>query len=123
MSLGNKLNSTIAARNEAARIEANLERQREHERIQRARAEISVWFNNWKQDIIQSIENGLEPKDARLPEFLDYWSFGINDGMHPHYDLFAPIHDWAKQEGLKIWVIRQEGMNCDSWWEIAVTSG
>ena len=122
MSLGDKLKNTVAVREFSKQMAEESRRREKLEKVQRARAEISAWFDNWKQDTIQAIEKGLEPRDARLPHFLDDWSFGIDESTHPHYDLFVPFRDWAKEEGLRIWIGYNEGKNWESWWEIGVRS-
>jgi len=124
MRLGDKLKSTIAAREEAARVEAELKRRREDEKSRRERAKILEWLRDWKTDTIHAIENGHEPVSVRIPRYVNDYSTGsIGSTKHPHHDLLLPFLSWAQEEGLDLRILsNHDGGGMESWWEISVKS-
>lgn len=124
MRLGDKLKNTIAAREEAARVEADRKRREAEEKTRRERAKILEWLRDWKTDTIHAIETGHEPKPVRIPRYVgDYSTGSIGLPRHPHHDLFLPFLDWAKEEGLDLVILdNHDGGAMESWWEISVKS-
>jgi hypothetical protein len=122
MRLGDKLKSTIAAREEAARVEAELKRRREDEKSHRERARIIEWLDSWKRDVCDTITVGKEPKPVRIPRDVSNYSTGpINLPKHPHHDLLRAYEEWAVAEGMELCVVsNHDGGGMESWWEIAV---
>jgi hypothetical protein len=124
MRLGDKLKSTIAAREEAARVAAERKRREAEEKTRRERAKILEWLRDWKTDTIHAIENGHEPVSVRIPRYVsDYSTGSIGNTKHPHHDLLLPFLDWAKEEGLDLRILpNHDGGGMESWWEISVRS-
>jgi len=124
MRLGDKLKSTIAAREEAARVAAERKRREAEEKTRRERAKILEWLRDWKTDVIHAIETGHEPRPVRIPRYVsDYSTGSIGNTKHPHYDLLLPFLDWAKEEGLDLLILDNwDGGGMESWWEISVKS-
>ena len=120
MRLGDKLKSTIAAREEAARVAEELKRRQAEEKTRRERAKILEWLRDWKTDTIHAIENGHEPVPVRIPRYVGIVSIG--NTRHPHHDLLRPFLDWAKEEGLDLRILpNHDGGGMESWWEICVS--
>ena len=124
MRLGDKLKSTIAAREEAARMAEEEKRRQADAKNRRERAKILEWLRDWKGDVIHAIENGHEPKPFRLPEYVNDYSTGsIGLPKHPHHDLILPFQEWAATEGLELRITDNwDGGGMESWWEIGVRS-
>jgi len=124
MRLGDKLKGTVAAREEAARVEAERKRREAEEKTRRERAKILEWLRDWKNVTIHAIETGHEPKPVRIPRYVNDYSTGsIGLPKHPHHDLLLPFLDWAKDEGLDLRILpNHDGGGMESWWEISVRS-
>lgn len=124
MRLGDKLKSTIAAREEAARVAAERRRREAEDKTRRERAKLLEWLRDWKQDTISAIENGHEPKFVRIPRYVSDCTTGsIGTTKHPHHDLLLPFLDWAKEEGLDLLILNNwDNSGMESWWEISVKS-
>ena len=124
MRLGDKLKSTISAREEAARVAEEEKRRQADAKNRRERAKILEWLRDWKGDVIHAIENGHEPKPFRLPEYVNDYSTGsIGLPKHPHHDLILPFREWAATEGLELRIKDNwDSGGMESWWEISVVS-
>lgn len=124
MRLGDKLKSTIAAREEAARVAEERKRRETEEKTRRERGKIKCWLEDWRLLVTGIIIKGGEPKPIRLPRFVCWYDTGsIADARHPHHDLLEPFRDWAEDEGLEVMIVTNwDGGSMDSWWEITVKS-
>jgi hypothetical protein len=124
MRLGNKLKSTIAAREVAARVAEEEKRRRADEKNLRERAKILEWLRDWKTDVIHIIETGYEPSPVKIPRYVNDYSTGsIGNIKHPHHDLILPFREWATAEGLELRITDNcDGVGMESWWEISVRS-
>lgn len=124
MRLGDKLKSTISAREEAARVAEEDKRRQADEKNHRERAKILDWLRAWKSDTVLTINNGHEPKSIRLPRYVNDYSTGsIGLPKHPHHDLILPFQEWATAEGLELRITDNwDGGGMESWWEISVRS-
>lgn len=124
MRLGDKLKSNIAAREEAARVAEEIKRRQADEKIQRDRAKILGWLQEWQGDVVDYITAGHEPRPERLPRYVNDYSTGsIGLPKHPHHDLILPFREWAATEGLELRIKDNwDSGGMESWWEISVVS-
>ena len=124
MRLGDKLKSTISARDVAARVAEEEKRRQADEKNLRERAKILEWLRDWKTDVIHIIETGYEPSPVRIPRYVnDYSSGSIGNTKHPHHDLILPFREWAATEGLELRIKDNwDSGGMESWWEISVVS-